>query len=338
MNASMSGRRLAALSCLWASLSLTACGGSDDNGAPPPPPPASPTTLPTSVTINGPAIAEAGSTASISSSLTTTTGIVFSWDFGDGSAKAATTTATHTWMNAGDYVVTLTVTNTAGDSRTATLPVSTRHFANVSGLTCTGADSTGWCWQDVRTTPHKLYHFTFVDKDHGWGVGDNGTIVHTVDGGSTWTPQASGTTDFLVDVRFADPLHGLVLTSTLGAALQTADGGATWTGNSLGGLLPNSLGAVDTIVRHDSGAIVINRTQYQVGDSKAIVSHDGGATWLTLSATGPLIAGADCWWVGAGPFPGTSAIDRSAGCGATSANVPLDVNQPTAFEIGRAHV
>ena len=31
----------------------------------------------------------------------------------------------------------------------------------------------------------------FVDKNHGWAVGDSGTIIATMDGGNTWKIQIS---------------------------------------------------------------------------------------------------------------------------------------------------
>ena len=42
-----------------------------------------------------------------------------------------------------------------------------------------------------------LYCVSFADALHGWAVGDGGTILATTDGGATWEPQSSGTTDAL---------------------------------------------------------------------------------------------------------------------------------------------
>ena len=49
-----------------------------------------------------------------------------------------------------------------------------------------------------------LYSVSFADTNIGTAVGYGGIIIHTTDGGSTWTQQASGTTEILTDVSFTD--------------------------------------------------------------------------------------------------------------------------------------
>ena len=44
----------------------------------------------------------------------------------------------------------------------------------------------------------------FVDPYIGWVAGDDGTVLHTTDGGLSWQPQDSGTTEYLKDVFFLD--------------------------------------------------------------------------------------------------------------------------------------
>ena len=41
-----------------------------------------------------------------------------------------------------------------------------------------------------------------------WSVGDVGTIIHTSNGGTTWTAQTSGSTQTLRQSSFADPMNG----------------------------------------------------------------------------------------------------------------------------------
>jgi len=76
----------------------------------------------------------------------------------------------------------------------------------------------------------------FVDANHGWAVGDRGTILHTSDGGGHWRLQESGVDCSLNSVQFVDRQHGfaaggatepfsLVSTAVL---LRTRDGGRTW--------------------------------------------------------------------------------------------------------------
>jgi photosystem II stability/assembly factor-like uncharacterized protein len=75
----------------------------------------------------------------------------------------------------------------------------------------------------------------------GWAVGTNGTIVHTTDGGTTWTGQSnplSGTTIVLRGVEFTDATTGWAV-GLGGTILHTIDGGSNWipqlsrTGNDL---------------------------------------------------------------------------------------------------------
>src|SRR5574341_1193873 len=72
----------------------------------------------------------------------------------------------------------------------------------------------------------------------GWAVGYDGSIVHTVNGGGTWTPQTSGTTEPLfgiacVDVQVCWAVGGTPddFTPTQ-VILHTTDGGASWSPQS----------------------------------------------------------------------------------------------------------
>lgn len=65
------------------------------------------------------------------------------------------------------------------------------------------------------------------DTLHAWAVGAGGDILATRDGGKTWTPQATRTSDWLIGVSFSDPRHGWMV-GARGAILATSDGGRTW--------------------------------------------------------------------------------------------------------------
>jgi len=72
---------------------------------------------------------------------------------------------------------------------------------------------------------------SFVDPDTGTAVGvrdpliPGGVILHTTDGGQTWTYQVSP--ENLRGVAFADWQTGLAV-GERGLILRSADGGATW--------------------------------------------------------------------------------------------------------------
>jgi len=83
-------------------------------------------------------------------------------------------------------------------------------------------------WTDLTRSGIDFYGTFFTDKDHGWVVGGNGSILKTDNGGVNWISQTSGTTAQLNTVTFLpDGKHGWVAGNE-GIILETSDGGATW--------------------------------------------------------------------------------------------------------------
>jgi photosystem II stability/assembly factor-like uncharacterized protein len=84
-----------------------------------------------------------------------------------------------------------------------------------------------------------LHSVQFVDSLEGWAVGDEGVILHTIDGGSTWEPQKSGVLASLWKVQFINPYSGWIVGSqmdisgqSVGILLTTSDGGLNWQSTS----------------------------------------------------------------------------------------------------------
>jgi photosystem II stability/assembly factor-like uncharacterized protein len=138
------------------------------------------------------------------------------------------------------------------------------------------ARAAGWTAQKSGTT-QMLFSVDFVDSQHGWAVGDSGTILSTSNAGATWTvatwpSSATG----LAGVDFVDAQHGWI--SGLGGLIAvTADGGVTWAAQFSG-------------VLTDLSRIRFADLQHGwvVGDAGVILhTADGGATWgpQTLSGT-----------------------------------------------------
>lgn len=153
----------------------------------------------------------------------------------------------------------------------------------------------------------------------GVAVGMNGAITRTVDGGATWTVQASAATHLLA-VDMADSNTGTAVGS-FGHIVRTSDGGATWTAQTSGTayelrdvcLVDASIGTAvgfgGTILRTTNGGISwaaqsSGTTQdlfgvsfvgimmgYAVGRWGTILkTTDGGAHWSALvSGTGELL-------------------------------------------------
>jgi photosystem II stability/assembly factor-like uncharacterized protein len=72
-----------------------------------------------------------------------------------------------------------------------------------------------------------LLSVTFPTEKEGWACGRWGVVLHTVDGGKTWTLQSSGNENTLVSICFVDPQNGWAVGEE-GTILHTTDGGKTW--------------------------------------------------------------------------------------------------------------
>lgn len=89
-------------------------------------------------------------------------------------------------------------------------------------------------WREMETvTSRALLDVHFTDENQGWAVGARGTILHTTNGGSSWTPQTSGTLSGLEAVHFTGPARGWAVGDS-GTILSTEDGGETWNPQSSG--------------------------------------------------------------------------------------------------------
>ena len=139
---------------------------------------------------------------------------------------------------------------------------------------------------DARVGP-TVSDLTFVDAQHGWGVGRKGTIVATADGGLTWIRQDSGTTLDLSSVSFCDTLHGWALGSAdvygsdTQALLVTTNGGITWTIQD-----PNTDYPLHDVCAIDPSQAVAVGAYYFNGHAIVMRTTDGGSSWQqTLETT-----------------------------------------------------
>jgi len=82
----------------------------------------------------------------------------------------------------------------------------------------------GWFWQNPLPQGNSLNAVAVLDSDTVTVVGAAGTILRTTDGGATWTPQTSGTTNSLRGLSFVNANTGTVV-SNYGTILRTTTGG-----------------------------------------------------------------------------------------------------------------
>ncbi len=169
------------------------------------------------------------------------------------------------------------------------------------------AGAATWVAQSVPAGTSNLTAVAFANASHGWAVGDDGTILATTDGGTTWKAQNSGTTDDLTAVAFPNATDGWAVgdDSNTGTALilATTDGGTTWS--------PQYADATDDL----TAVAFPNATDgWAVGDDSntgtglILATTDGGTTWSPQYAdatdypTAVAFANAsDGWAVGSGP-------------------------------------
>ena len=92
-----------------------------------------------------------------------------------------------------------------------------------------------WQGSPVTSNATALYAVDFSDADHGWAVGHGGSIIHTDDGGLTWSvqqvalynhsnPYANSDEPALHDVHFIDASVGWAVGDG-GTILKTTTGG-----------------------------------------------------------------------------------------------------------------
>jgi len=93
------------------------------------------------------------------------------------------------------------------------------------------SDDEGKHFRQAVTVPTRaaLTSVSFSDANHGWAAGHWGTIIHTSDGGQTWTLQRSDvTTDQpLFSIYFSDVSNGVAV-GLWSLLLTTQDGGQSW--------------------------------------------------------------------------------------------------------------
>jgi len=102
-----------------------------------------------------------------------------------------------------------------------------------------------------------------------------GTLLRTTDGGTTWTSEATGTSDWLFSIDFVDSEKGWVVGST-GTILHTGDGGISWEMQSSG-----------TSYQLNDVFFVDDFSGWAVGSVGTLLhTSDGGSNWLAgLSGT-----------------------------------------------------
>ena len=110
----------------------------------------------------------------------------------------------------------------------------------------------------------------FSSPTKGWIVGEFGLVLHTEDGGRTWTAQRSGSDlPQLYSVKFIDDQRGWA-SGQAGSLIRTTDGGKRWT-------------TVEIDSKRDLYNVSVDGQRLIiVGDGIAFGSDDTGSSWKEI--------------------------------------------------------
>jgi photosystem II stability/assembly factor-like uncharacterized protein len=127
-----------------------------------------------------------------------------------------------------------------------------------------------------------LYDVDFLDAQHGFIVGEFGTLLATSDGGDHWKQIALPTDKTMFGVHFRSPDEGWVV-GIDGIILHTTDGGQSWitqNGHTESGAIED-VSFVEAMANPGLYAVSVQGQHgVVVGDSGAFfVSEDGGKSW-----------------------------------------------------------
>lgn len=125
-----------------------------------------------------------------------------------------------------------------------------------------------WDWQHGAV---RIYDVGFKDASNGWGVGRDGIILWTIDGGVSWQAQESGDGQDLREVQFVDADNGWALGSN--TLLRTIDGGVTW--EVITRTLPTNRGIISFVDEYHG---------WLAQSDGLLRTLDGGRTWTKQSA------------------------------------------------------
>lgn len=145
------------------------------------------------------------------------------------------------------------------------------------GNVLTSADGKNWK-QVVVPVRSTLTAIAFADAQNGWAVGHDSAIIHTADGGNTWSLQRfkPELNQPLLDVLFLDAKRGFAI-GTFALFLQTLDGGQTWLEVNAPAIKEEG-SHLNAMVRLNNGELLV------VGERGFIAASADGLGWDHLAS------------------------------------------------------
>ena len=117
----------------------------------------------------------------------------------------------------------------------------------------------------------------FIDPEEGWAVNSNGQIIHTKDGGETWSEQLRASAYFRC-IGMANSQRGWAGTLTLPRRLfHTNNGGTTWElVTELPALAPSAICGMSVV---SDQVVFASGTNYPNRPARMMKTVDGGLSW-----------------------------------------------------------
>ena len=146
-----------------------------------------------------------------------------------------------------------------------------------------GSGDAGRTWTPQHKADATMNAISAADVDHVWAVGNDGTILHSEEGGrptsgggrreSTWLDQSSGVTLHLTDVVVSDT-ENVWAVGNGGTIIATSDGGATWHSQSSG----------TSEDLHSVAFADVNNGLAAGANGVILRTVDGGETWSAVGS------------------------------------------------------
>jgi photosystem II stability/assembly factor-like uncharacterized protein len=141
-------------------------------------------------------------------------------------------------------------------------------------------------WRQIPSPTDKtLRNLYFIDAQTGWVAGEDGTIIHTSNGGDDWIVQNSNVHTFIVDIFFINENIGWAITFKdtfpFGSIiLNTKNGGDNWIAEDYpdGNVFMNTIFFFDTLNGWIGGTYIAGTT-------------NGGITWVEAEVDSSMISG-----------------------------------------------
>lgn len=140
-----------------------------------------------------------------------------------------------------------------------------------------------YTWSPTNAPEQTRYDdIWFIDQRIGWAVNSAGQILHTKDGGESWSVQQTADADtWLRCMSFSSPTDGWVGSITRKQRMWRTQDGKSWV--DVTASLPPVPSAVCGICSPSKNVVYAAGTQYPAREAGITHTSDGGQTWASIS-------------------------------------------------------